>query len=171
MIATLLLWVLVVGFVGAFVVQVAPRVRLILAAPHTLSTDDLGFRVRRFLVDVVAQQRTIRERPVAGVAHAFVFWGFVAFGGYTTVEFLAGLGLVDLRHTAVFQASPLGLTPFAVAVVAGIGYLLVRRGLLRPKGLGATVSKESIVIGFFIMTLMVTFLLTWRLDERSSPDR
>ena len=29
-------------------------------------------------------------------------------------------------------------------------------------------SKESIVIGFFIMTLMVTFLLTWRLDEASA---
>ena len=77
----LILWILVLVFVGAFAAQVATRVRLISAAPNTFKIDDLGFRVTRFLIDVVAQRRTIRERPVAGLAHAFVFWGFVAFGG------------------------------------------------------------------------------------------
>jgi Fe-S oxidoreductase len=167
-ISTLLLWLLVLVFAGAFVAQVAPRVRLIRAAPDTIAVDDLGVRIRRFLVDVVAQRRTIRERPVAGLAHAFVFWGFVAFGGYTAIEFLYGLGVVDLRHTGWFQVYRAVLTPFALAVAAGIGYLLFRRGILRPRGLGSTVSKESIVIGFFIMTLMITFLLTWRLDESST---
>ena len=33
--------------------------------------------------------RTIGERPLVGFAHLFVFWGFVAFAGYTGVEFLA----------------------------------------------------------------------------------
>jgi Fe-S oxidoreductase len=60
------------------------------------------------------------------------------------------------------------LTPFAVAVLFGIVYLLIRRALVRPIGLGTTVSVESIVIGLFIATLMVTFLLTWRLDEAST---
>ena len=51
------------------------------------------------------------------------------------------------------------LTPFAVAVLAGIVYLLIRRAFIRPAGLGDKVSIESIVIGLFIATLMVTFLL------------
>jgi len=40
--STLILWLLVVVFVGAFAVQVATRVRLIAAAPNTFSFDDLG---------------------------------------------------------------------------------------------------------------------------------
>src|SRR5215470_2610428 len=96
---TLAFWVLFVAFIGAFAAQVATRVRLIAAAPGQLALDDLGDRVRQFVVDVLLQVRTIRERPVVGLAHAFVFWGFVAFGGYTTVEFLHGLGIVDLTAT------------------------------------------------------------------------
>jgi len=96
--STLLLWLLVLVFVGAFAAQVATRVRLIAAAPNTFSLDHPGFRVQRFLVDVIGQRRTIAERPAAGLAHAFVFWGFVAFADYTTVEFLNGLGIVDFTR-------------------------------------------------------------------------
>jgi Fe-S oxidoreductase len=166
--STLLLWLLVVIFAGAFASQVATRVRLIAAAPNTFSLDHLGFRVQRFLVDVIGQRRTIVERPAAGLAHAFVFWGFVAFGGYTTVEFLSGLGIADFTHSGWFNAYRVVLTPFAVAVLCGIVYLIIRRAFVRPVGLGTKVSVESIVIGLFIATLMVTFLLTWRLEEAST---
>src|SRR5215475_9114152 len=101
--ATLLLWLLVILFVGAFAAQVATRVRLIAAAPNTFSLDDLSFRVRRFLIDVLGQRQTIVDRPAAGLAHAFVFWGFLAFGGYTTLEFLNGLGIVDFTHSIWFN--------------------------------------------------------------------
>jgi Fe-S oxidoreductase len=169
--STLLLWLLVGVFVGAFALQVRTRVRLIAAAPNTFSLDHLAFRITRFVVDVIGQRQTIVERPAAGVAHAFVFWGFVAFGGYTAVEFLHGLGLVDLTHRGWFAAYRVVLTPFAIAVLAGIVFLIIRRAFVRPIGLGTTVSIESIVIGLFITTLMVTFLLTWRLDETSSAGR
>ena len=169
--STLILWLLVLGFVGAFAAQVATRVRLITAAPNTFSIDDSAFRVRRFLVDVVLQRQTIKERPLPGLAHAFVFWGFVAFGGYTTTEFLHGLGIVDLTDTRWFYAYRVALTPFAVAVLAGILFLLVRRAIVRPVALGQKLSIESIVIALFIATLMATFLLGWRLDEASAAGR
>ena len=38
--------------------------------------------------------------------HAFVFWGFVAFGGYTSVEFLYGLGIVDLTARRLVPRLP-----------------------------------------------------------------
>ena len=169
--ATLILWLLVVAFVGAFAVQVATRVRLIAAAPNTFSLDAPAFRIRRFLIDVVLQRQTIRERPLPGLAHAFVFWGFVAFGGYTVTEFLHGLGIVDLTDTPWFYAYRIVLTPFAIAVLAGIVLLLVRRAIFRPVALGAKVSLESVAIGLFIATLMATFLLGWRLDEESAAGR
>jgi Fe-S oxidoreductase len=167
----LILWVLVLAFAGAFAAQVATRVRLIAAAPNTFSVHPIGPRVARFLVDVVGQRKTIVERPLAGLAHALVFWGFLAFAGYTTVEFLGGLGIVDFTHASWFYAYRVVLTPFAVGVLAGILYLLVRRALFRPIALGATVSAESILIALFIATLMITFLLGWRLDEASAAGR
>jgi Fe-S oxidoreductase len=169
--STLILWLLVLGFIGAFAAQVATRLRLITAAPNTFSIEDPGFRVGRFLVDVVLQRQTIKERPLPGLAHAFVFWGFVAFGGYTITEFLHGLGIVDLTGTRWFYAYRVALTPFAIAVLAGILFLLVRRAIVRPAALGQKVSIESIVIALFIATLMATFLLGWRLDEDSPAGR
>src|SRR3954466_5983317 len=125
--STLVFWLLFLSFVGVFAAQVAKRVQLIAAAPNTFSVDNLPFRINRFLVDVVLQRRTIRERPVAGLMHAFVFWAFVAFGGYTTVEFLRGLGIVDLTDTGWFHVCRLALVPFAAAVRLGILYLRGRR--------------------------------------------
>src|SRR6185503_2561783 len=165
---TLAFWLLFLTFAGAFAAQVARRVQLIAAAPNTFSVDEFGFRIRRFVVDVLLQVRTIRERPFTGLMHAFVFWGFVAFGGYTTVEFLYGLGVVDLTGARWFHAYRIALTPFAVAVLAGILYLLVRRAIVRPVALGPKLSIESMVIALFIATLMITFLLTFRLVEGST---
>src|SRR4249919_2478406 len=161
--ATLAFWILFLSFLGAFAAQVGRRVQLIAAAPQTFSLDNFGFRTTRFVVDVLLQWRTIKERPFTGLMHAFVFWGFVAFGGYTLTEFLYGLGLVDLTHGSWFHAYRLALTPFATAVLLGITYLLIRRAFVRPVALGQKVSIESIVIALFIATLMITFLLAFSL--------
>jgi Fe-S oxidoreductase len=168
---TLAFWVLFVAFVGAFAAQVATRVRLIAAAPGQFALDDIGGRVQRFVVDVVLQVRTIRERPLVGLAHALVFWGFVAFGGYTLVEFLRGLGIADLTDTRWFWAYRIILIPFATAVLGGILFLLVRRAIFRPAALGKTLSVESVVIALLIATLMVTFLLGFNLDEDTLAGR
>src|SRR5271157_4387790 len=37
-------------------------------------------RIRQFLWEVLLQGKVIEQRPMAGLAHAFVFWGFLAFG-------------------------------------------------------------------------------------------
>ena len=52
-------WLLFVASVAAFAAQVARRVQLIAVAPQTFSLDNLGFRITRFLVDVVFQARTL----------------------------------------------------------------------------------------------------------------
>jgi Fe-S oxidoreductase len=159
MLETLAFWVVVLGSVGLFSAQMSTRWRLLQAAPGAFSFDDLPRRVERFVVEVVFQGKVIARKPWVGVAHLFVFWGFVAFGGYTLVETLHGLGIVDLTRTIGFRIYTWLLVPFCLAVLAGIVFLLIRRGLLRPRVLGTEVSKESILIGCFIATLMITFLL------------
>jgi Fe-S oxidoreductase len=170
-IEAILLWLLVLTFAGAFAAQVTTRAKLIASAPNTFSLGQFGLRFRRLVLDVVLQRQTIREQPAAGLAHAFVFWGFVAFGGYTLVEFSYGLGIVDFRHAPWFRVYRVLLTPFAVAVLAGITFLIVRRAAVRPVALGLKISMESVVIGFFIFTLMVTFLLGWTFEDASLAGR
>src|SRR5581483_275508 len=131
---------------------------------NNLRLDDLGDRATTWILDVVFQRRVFRNKPFVGLTHLFVFWGFVAFAGYTTTEFLRGLGIIDLTHTAAFHAYELLLTPFAVAVLIGIISLLIRRTIFRPRALGQKLSIESVVIGLFIATLMLTFLLDLRLS-------
>src|SRR5262245_29624177 len=140
--STFVFWLLFLAFLGIFIAQVARRVQLIASAPDTFAIDDIGGRVRRFVTVVVCQRRSLRERPAAGLMHAFVFWAFVAFGGYTTVEFLYGLGLAVLTHTGWFEAYRQLLVPFAVAVLIGISYLWIRRTFVRPIALGTHVSGE-----------------------------
>ena len=116
--------------------QMFVRVRLFLRAKDNLKLDDLGARVGNFVADVVFQRRVFRNKPLVGLAHLFVFWGFVAFGGYTLGEFLKGLGIVDITGTRVFHAYTLMLVPFASAVLVGIVGLVIRRGVVRPRALG-----------------------------------
>ena len=141
------------------------RVRLIAAAPNTFSLDQLGFRAGRFLVDVLLQRKTIRRAAGRGPRARVRVLGLRRVRRLHGVEFLYGLGIVDLTHAGWFHAYRLALTPFATAVLVGIIYLLIRRAFVRPVALGTKVSLESIVIALFIATLMITFLLTFRLDE------
>jgi len=156
--------ILVLGFAAAFAAQVWTRARIILRAPNNVRVGDseTGRRLLRFVSEVIFQSRTIAERPLVGVAHLGVYWGFTAFALYTGVEFLAGLGIADFTGARWFRLYALVLVPFSVAVSVGIVGLLVRRAIVRPAALGEHVSGESVLIGFFILTLMITFLLAFR---------
>ena len=168
---TFAFWLLFLLFAGAFAAQVATRVRIIAAGTGSFRVDRPALRAKRFLLDVLLQRQTIRERPVVGVAHALVFWGFLAFAGYSAAEFLRGLGIVDVTGSGAFRLYRLALVPFAAAVLLGILFLLVRRVVVRPAGLGTSVSIESVAIALFIVTLMVTFLAGFQLDEDTLAGR
>jgi Fe-S oxidoreductase len=159
--------ILVLGFVAAFAAQVWTRARLVLRARNNIriGDDETGRRLLRVVTEVIFQSRTIGERPLVGLAHLGVYWGFVAFGVYTAVEFLAGLGIADFTDSRWFEVYAILLVPCSIAVMVGILGLIVRRVLVRPPALGEHVSAESVLIGFFILTLMVTFLLDFRLAD------
>ena len=89
-----------------------------------------------------------------------------------SLEFLYGLGLVDLTHARLVPR----LSPGADAVRRGgaarhhATCSSAARSCVRS-ALGTKVSVESIVIALFIATLMITFLLTFRLEEGSGAER
>lgn len=116
----------------------------------------LAPRLREFLVEVALQAKVIRQRPLPGLAHAFVFWGFCVFSLVTLDHLARGFGARLLNGSAYFWVA----TVFAVAVSISIAGLFVRRFVLRPKWLGQ-VSVESGVIAGLILALMLTYLGTF----------
>ncbi|MGA3019726.1 MAG: (Fe-S)-binding protein, partial [Bryobacteraceae bacterium] len=118
----------------------------------------LGPRIRRFLWEVVLQGKVIRERPLAGLAHAFVFWGFCAFALVTVNHITSAFGGRFLAPSGAFGHFYFGFVAvWAVLVAVSIAGLFVRRFLVQPKWLGK-VSPESGVIAGLIFVLMVTYL-------------
>ena len=132
----------------------------------------IGKRIADFVWEVVLQAKVIRERPLPGLAHAFVFWAFCAFALVTLNHCGVVLGLGFLNPAATigrlyfyFAAA------FAVACAAGILGLFMRRFLVRPKWLGEKLSYQSGVIALLIFVLMATFLASFGVTDASHAAR
>ncbi len=122
------------------------------------SIDPLAPRLWKFVREVVLQGKVIAQRPVAGAAHAFVFWGFCAFGLVTINHIATGFGLPILSRESGFGRTDFAFVAFfAVMVALSIAWLTVRRFVARPIWLGK-VSHESGIIAGLIFLLMITFL-------------
>ncbi|HUA14382.1 MAG TPA: heterodisulfide reductase-related iron-sulfur binding cluster [Verrucomicrobiae bacterium] len=114
-------------------------------------------RLRRVLWEVGAQGLVIEQRPLPGLAHAFVFWGFCVFA-LVTINHLAsafGLGFLSREGFGRFYFWFAGV--FAVLVAISIAALAFRRFVIRPKWL-EPLSPESGLIAFLIFALMITYL-------------
>jgi Fe-S oxidoreductase len=137
------------------VVDVIRRAR----ADADFRLEPIGPRIRQFVWEVLLQGKVIRERPLAGVAHAFVFWGFCAFALITINHLASGFGLILLPRTCTLAlAYYYVVAGFAVAVAVSIAGLAFRRFVIRPVWLGP-LSPESGLIAFLIFALMVTYLV------------
>ncbi len=132
----------------------------------------IGQRIKDFLWEVMLQGKVIRQRPLPGIAHAFVFWGFCAFALITLNHFAAGFGFPFLARDGVFGQFYFYLAAiFAVAVAVSIAGLAFRRFVVRPTWLGEKLSYESGVIALLIFLLMVTYLATFWVPEEGTAGR
>src|SRR6478736_276398 len=62
----------------------------------------LAPRTGRFIWEVLLQGKVIFDRPLPGIAHAFVFWGFCAFALVTLNHLATGLGFPFLARESWF---------------------------------------------------------------------
>src|SRR4051794_16661069 len=124
-------------------------------------------RVWTFVWEVLCQGKVIKERPLPGLAHAFVFWGFCAFALVTLNHIASGFGIPFLNREHFFGAFYFWFAfAFAVMCALSIAGLAFRRFVIRPKWLGP-VSYESGLIALLIFILMVTYIPTWWVPEQS----
>ncbi len=118
----------------------------------------LGPRVRLFLSEVMGQSKVIEQRLLPGLAHAFVFWGFCAFGLVTVNHIASAFGLRFLWPDHGFGYYYYAfVSVWAVLVAVSITGLFIRRFFARPVWLGK-ISAESGVIAGLILVLMLTYL-------------
>jgi Fe-S oxidoreductase len=155
-----LLAILILLSVAGFWYRFRRVVRIISAAKADpdFSIGSLARRLRSFVFEVLLQSKVIAQRPAAGLAHAFVFWGFCAFALITINHVATGFGVPFLSPARGFgRIYFVFAAVFAVAVAVSIAYLAVRRFIFRPKWLGK-VSPESGMIAALIFILMVSYL-------------
>ncbi|MGA3204553.1 MAG: (Fe-S)-binding protein [Bryobacteraceae bacterium] len=136
------------------------------------SLQPIGKRVWDFFSEVMLQSKVIEQRPLPGIAHAFVFWGFCAFALVTLNHFAEGIGFPFLSRDGWFGRIYFYLAAaFAVCVAISIAGLFIRRFFVRPqwlfrKEIGGNVSWESGLIAFLIFNLMITYLATFWWDTK-----
>jgi Fe-S oxidoreductase len=150
--------------------------RVVEVIRHARRTPDFrvkpwGPRLGQFLWEVVLQGKVIAQRPLPGLAHALVFWGFCAFALITINHVASAFGVGFLSPDRAFGRFYFGFVAvWAAAVAIAITGLFVRRFFVRPPWLGA-VSPESGIIAGLIFLLMVTYLAGLRLGEDTSTAR
>lgn len=154
--------------VAWFLKTVANRLGGLRAAKErNLPFDNVAKRLWTVFCEVMLQTRVIRERPLAGILHALVMWGFFAFAWVSIEHFQHGF-------TGLDHASPdeswygRFAAVWAAAVLAGILGLSYRRFVVRPGALGRHVSKTSAAVAALIVVLMVSYLAGWAWLEAPS---
>jgi Fe-S oxidoreductase len=165
----------VLASAGMFLWRFAPILRNILQSKKDpdLSLQTLRHNLARrawdFFWEVLCQAKVIRQRPLPGLLHAFVFWGFLAFALVSLNHFAVGVGFGFLPPESLmgrFYLLFAGL--WALLVAVSIAGLFIRRFFVRPIWLGEKVSYESGLIAFLIFLLMVTYLGAFFAPEGSS---
>jgi Fe-S oxidoreductase len=168
-----ILAVLIAASLALFWARLRRVVRAIRGARPTAGFElrPLAPRFGRLFREVIGQTQVIRGRPAAGLAHAFVFWGFCAFAPITVNHVASGFGAAFLDRGGAFGRFYFGFVAVWAALVAvSIAGLFVRRFFVRPKWLGP-LSPESGAIAGLIFLLMLSYLVGLSLDEASAAGR
>ncbi len=134
--------------------------------------EPIAQRFWKFFWEVMCQAKVIRERPLPGLAHAFVFWSFCAFALVTINHFAMAFGGPFLDyHQSVFGRSYWWFAfAFAALCAVSIAGLAFRRFIMRPKWL-EPLSYESGTIAALIFILMITYIPVWWIGETSRGAR
>ncbi|MDP6578022.1 MAG: heterodisulfide reductase-related iron-sulfur binding cluster [Candidatus Marinimicrobia bacterium] len=148
--------VLSLATLSSFGYEVWKRLSIVLKGLGGFPLDRFAERLWRAFREVLIHERVIRDRLWPGLMHAFVFWGFIAFGIVTLDHFAIGFNRPLLSEVARHSYSFM-VIPVALFVLIGICSLSYRRFVIQPDALGKH-SPTSGLVAVFIALLMLTYL-------------
>jgi len=134
------------------------RLMKLASGPEVPRTDRVGERLAYTLSEVFGHRKILRE-PFQGVAHLFIFWGFVALFFGTFMDFVQGDLIEPLFHTNILQGGfylfySLVTDLGGILVIVGVVMFLFRRYGTRPKWLDE--KPEDKLILWLILVIAVT---------------
>ncbi len=152
------LFILSILFFG---LQVWKRLQEVRKGKKEKRTDQVFKRIKAFFVYVIAQKRLFRDL-VPGIAHAFIFWGFIILAIGYAVFFLTAREvhesfLVSLLGHGVVNVYLLLQDVFAFMVLLGILYGFYNHFIRRYDRLENNFDA-ALVLGLILM-IMVSFFL------------
>jgi Fe-S oxidoreductase len=158
---TIIFTIVLVGAFGAFGLSLRRMIALISIGKPENRLDHLWERFKKMMMVAIGQTKLFRE-PVAGLMHAFIFWGFLVL--LSSVLEAIGEGLIpgfSFRCIGVlYQPLVFFQDIFAGLVIIGICIALFRRYVLRPKRLQGDrhAQIDATVILFSIFLIMMSLL-------------
>jgi Fe-S oxidoreductase len=122
-----------------------------------------GERVKGLIVYVGAQLRLFRF-PIPGIAHAFIFWGFMILAFTILQAIIEGLVAFTDPHFVlplIGNFGPLALVQdlLALFVAIAVGHGLYVRLLVNPERYKGSHKSEGVIVLIFILTIMAGLLV------------
>jgi len=133
------------------------RIMRAVAGKSVFTLDRIAERVRVIFTDVLAQTN-VRRKPLPGLAHTLIFFGFLAVQPHSAALMIQGV----FHDFEIARLAPrlYGSYMFVADILAflvlfGLGYALYRRIFIRPKYL--TDGLDARLIIFFTTIIIITF--------------
>jgi len=160
----LILTVLTFGFFGYTVIRTLSYFKL--TRKHSYDVfGNVGQRISHTLLVAFGQSK-ILKKPIAGLLHALVYWGFLVITIGTVemmIDGIAGTDRVLGFLGPVYNIVTLSGEVFAVIIIIACAIFLIRRYIIKPSRFIAPEMKpasrmDATVILLMIMLLMVSLL-------------
>jgi Fe-S oxidoreductase len=115
---------------------------------HPIPSDRLPERLKIFLTEVLLQSR-VREKRFPGLAHTFIFLGFIVILPHTIELMIAGIfpGFSFARFVpAIYGYYAVLADILALLVLVGLAYCVLRRLIFKPKYLTDGLDSRLIIL-------------------------
>lgn len=148
-----------IGAFGFFFIRVRRLFRLMqsVAGKTEFKLDRIGDRIKVLFTDVLGQSN-VRRKPLIGLAHTMIFFGFLAVQPHSLELMIRGVfpGF-DVAHfvPVVYRGFLFIADILAFLVLFGFAYAIYRRLFVRPKYL--TMGMDANLIILFTCVIIITF--------------
>lgn len=156
----------------AFAFPIYLRYRIIRKGKPEMRVADVVRRIGDTLAKVFLQKCTLKnERVFTGLMHVFIFYGALTFDTMTVNHTLEGF--IDKFY--LFGETNFGfffsliVDIFALLVLAGVLFFIVRRFIIRPKAYRTTL-LDSGLIYFFLIVVTLSYLYFEAFAIASHPE-
>jgi Fe-S oxidoreductase len=150
-----------IGALGFFFVRIRRLCRLMISVEGKvdLSRGRLADRILVFFADVLGQA-DVRRKPLIGLAHMLIFFGFIAVQPHSLMLMIQGVFpgfYLDRYFSRLYEGYLFWADILAALALVGLAYAFYRRVVVRPSYL--TRSRDAYLILFLTSVIVITFHL------------